>query len=52
MTYRIDSEEGPPHDRSFVAAAEVDDREIGRGAGKTKKAAEQAAAEQALEGLG
>ena len=52
VTYRIDSEEGPPHDRSFVAAAEVGDREIGRGAGKTKKAAEQAAAEQALEGLG
>jgi len=50
VTYRIDSEEGPPHDRSFVAVAEAGEQEIGRGAGKSKKAAEQAAAEQALEG--
>ncbi len=51
VTYRIDSEEGPPHERSFVAAAEVEGREIGRGEGKTKKAAEQAAAERALEAM-
>ena len=51
VDYRIESEEGPPHDRSFVAVAEVASREIGRGEGKTKKAAEQEAAERALETL-
>jgi ribonuclease-3 len=51
VDYRIESEEGPPHDRSFVAVAEVGGEEIGRGGGKTKKAAEQEAAERALEKL-
>jgi len=51
VDYRIDSEEGPPHDRSFVAVAEVAGQEIGRGEGKTKKAAEQEAAERALDTL-
>jgi ribonuclease-3 len=49
VDYRIDSEDGPPHDRSFLAVAEVSGKEIGRGEGKTKKAAEQEAAERALE---
>jgi ribonuclease III len=49
VVYRIDTEAGPPHDRSFVAVAEVDGEEIGRGSGRTKKAAEQEAALQALE---
>jgi ribonuclease III len=52
VAYRIDSEEGPAHDRSFVAVAEVAGKELGRGAGKTKKSAEQEAALQALEVLG
>lgn len=51
VTYRIESEEGPPHERRFVAIAEVDEREVGRGAGTTKKAAEQEAAAQALDRL-
>ena len=51
VEYHIDSEDGPPHDRSFVAVAEVSGREIGRGGGKTKKAAEQEAAERALDRL-
>jgi ribonuclease-3 len=51
VEYRIDSEEGPPHDRSFVAVAEVAGNEIGRGEGKTKKAAEQEAADRALDRL-
>jgi ribonuclease-3 len=50
VTYRIDAEEGPPHERSFVAVAEVAGEELGRGEGKTKKAAEQEAAFQALGG--
>lgn len=49
VDYAIASEEGPPHDRSFVAVATVSGREIGRGSGKTKKAAEQEAAARALE---
>lgn len=49
VTYHIESEEGPAHDRSFVAIAEVGGREIGRGAGRTKKGAEQEAASEALE---
>jgi ribonuclease III len=49
VEYRIESEEGPPHDRSFVAVAEVDGQEIGRGSGRTKKSAEQEAALRALD---
>jgi ribonuclease III len=49
VTYRIAEARGPAHDRSFVAVAEVSGEEIGRGEGKTKKAAEQEAASQALE---
>ena len=51
VEYVIESEEGPPHDRRFVALATVDGEELGRGGGKTKKAAEQSAAERALERL-
>ena len=40
--------EGPAHDRRFTCAVVVDGEELGRGEGKTKKAAEQAAARQAL----
>jgi ribonuclease-3 len=52
VVYRIDDESGPPHDRSFTAVAEVNGDEIGRGAGKTKKSAEQEAASAALEQFG
>jgi ribonuclease III len=52
VVYRIDSEQGPAHDRSFVAVAEVTGEELGRGEGRTKKGAEQEAALQALEALG
>jgi ribonuclease-3 len=51
VVYRIESEEGPAHDRNFVAVAEVTGKELGRGEGKTKKGAEQEAALQALEAL-
>jgi ribonuclease-3 len=51
VSYAIESEEGPPHDRSFVAVALVGGEELGRGEGKTKKSAEQEAALQALERL-
>jgi ribonuclease-3 len=44
--------EGPPHDRRFTCAAVVADEEVGRGSGRSKKAAEQEAAKQALDRLG
>ena len=51
VNYRTVSEEGPAHDRSFTSVAEVDGQELGRGEGKTKKAAEQEAALHALDTL-
>jgi ribonuclease III len=51
VTYRTVSEEGPAHDRSFIAVAEVEGEELGRGEGKTKKSAEQEAALHALDAL-
>jgi len=51
VSYRIDSEQGPAHDRSFVAVAEVQGRRLGSGEGRSKKAAEQEAAMQALHEL-
>jgi ribonuclease-3 len=51
VTYQTVAEEGPAHDRSFIAVAQVDGQELGRGEGKTKKGAEQEAALQALDSL-
>jgi ribonuclease-3 len=51
VAYRTVAEEGPAHDRSFIAVAEVAGQELGRGEGKTKKAAEQEAALHALDSL-
>lgn len=39
---------GPDHDRTFTAKVTVEDAELGVGIGRSKKAAEQAAAQQAL----
>jgi len=52
VSYRTVAEEGPAHDRSFVAVAEVGGEELGRGGGRTKKGAEQEAALHALDALG
>jgi ribonuclease III len=51
VSYEVTAEEGPPHDRRFEVAALVDGSELARGTGRSKKDAEQAAAEAALEGL-
>lgn len=51
VEYRILSEEGPDHDKKFSAAAVVGGRIIGTGSGRTKKAAEQSAALEAIESL-
>jgi ribonuclease-3 len=49
VAYEVTREAGPPHDRRFEVAATVDASVIGRGEGRSKKAAEQAAAAEALE---
>ena len=51
VTYEVVAEAGPPHDRRFEIRATVDNDEVGAGSGRSKKEAEQAAAEQALERL-
>lgn len=51
VTYEIAAEEGPPHERTFEVVAMVDGEEVARGSGRSKKDAEQAAAEAALEAL-
>ena len=52
VAYPVVGEEGPPHARTFEVAAQVGEREVGRGTGRSKKDAEQAAAQAALEQLG
>src|SRR5262245_12431419 len=49
VSYEVTGEEGPPHDRRFEVRATVEGDEIGSGAGRSKKEAEQAGAERALE---
>ena len=44
FSYELKGEEGPDHNKSFEVRALVGDQEIGRGKGRTKKAAEQLAA--------
>lgn len=51
VSYEVVSETGPPHDRHFEVEAVVDGEVAGRGAGRSKKAAEQNAAAEALERL-
>jgi ribonuclease III len=48
VTYAEISVEGPPHDRRFTCAALIGGEELGRGEGRTKKAAEQEAARETL----
>ncbi|NND84878.1 MAG: hypothetical protein HKN46_06980 [Acidimicrobiia bacterium] len=42
------ADEGPDHDKTFTAVVEVDGVPLGTGVGGSKKAAQQAAAEEAL----
>ena len=44
LSYEILSEKGPDHNKSFEVRALIGAREVGRGTGRTKKAAEQVAA--------
>jgi ribonuclease-3 len=48
-TYRISSESGPDHNKSFTAQVLYGGKVAGEGSGKSKKEAEQAAARAAIE---
>ncbi len=48
LSYRLLEESGPDHNKNFTVEARIGDRAIGSGSGRTKKAAEQEAAYQAL----
>jgi ribonuclease III len=52
VTYEVTAATGPPHRRTFEVAAIVDSERVGTGKGRSKKAAEQIAAEEALAHLG
>jgi ribonuclease-3 len=49
VNYTVLEVAGPPHDRTFTAAAVIDSQIVGTGTGRSKKDAEQAAARQALQ---
>ena len=51
VSYSVLDVKGPPHDRMFTCAAVIDGEEAGVGTGRSKKAAEQDAARQALDRL-
>jgi len=48
VTYVVLEAEGPPHERRFTCAALIDGDQLGVGRGRSKKAAEQEAAKEAL----
>lgn len=52
VTYVLIEESGPAHDPRFTVEATVGDESLGTGQGGSKKEAEQAAAEKALDTLG
>ena len=52
VSYEVIAATGPPHRRTFEVEAIVDSERVGEGLGRSKKAAEQVAAEQALKRLG
>nr|WP_245676791.1 ribonuclease III [Bacillus solimangrovi] len=51
VEYKIIEEKGPAHNREFVSKVMLADQELGIGIGKSKKEAEQKAAEEALRHL-
>ena len=52
LEYRVISEEGPEHNKRFTVAAFINNNEVGRGIGRTKKLAEMQAAKMALKLFG
>jgi ribonuclease-3 len=51
LRYKLISEEGPDHNKTFRVAVCIGNDEIGFGTGRTKKAAEQEAANQAIQNM-
>ncbi len=51
VSYAVVEEHGPPHDRTFTVSATIRGDEIGSGVGRSKKDAEQEAAQCALESM-
>lgn len=49
--YRVLESQGPDHARTFLVAVELGDVELARGSGSSKRAAQHAAAELAIEAL-
>lgn len=47
-TYQVVSEIGPDHDKEFTVIVYVNNKDVGRGVGKSKQQAEQRAAREAL----
>ncbi len=52
VSYLVVAEQGPPHDRTFIVSATIRGQQIGSGVGRSKKDAEQEAAQSALESMG
>ena len=52
VTYELVEESGPDHNKRFVVEVHLKSNIIGRGEGRSKKSAEQAAAKVALELMG
>ena len=52
LSYELVEERGPDHDKTFVVHVKINSNVIGRGEGKSKKAAEQMAAKEAVELMG
>ena len=51
LTYRLIGEQGPDHDKVFSFAVLLNDTVVGTGEGRSKKEAEQMAAQDALESM-
>ena len=52
LSYQLTGESGPDHDKQFTMEVHLNSNVIGKGTGKSKKHAEQAAAKEALALMG
>ena len=52
IVYNLKGESGPDHDKKFTVQVMLNNNVIGEGTGRSKKAAEQAAAKEALDLMG
>jgi ribonuclease-3 len=52
VEYFLKGESGPDHDKQFTVQVKLNSNVIGEGVGRSKKAAEQAAALEALKLMG